>query len=109
MTIDNQHVYIFVTSVLLPAIIAAINRPHWSPLLKSSVAILCIVGAALAWVTVSGQYSPAHIAETLRTMVVTSVAFYQLVYKPTGLKDSIESGVNGGKPTDAGPVAEVKP
>lgn len=93
---DNTPIYTLLTAVLLPALIATVNRPYWPQWVKATTAAACIIGSSVFWVWYAGLYTANNIAETTRTLIGVTVGVYVLVYKPLGIKRALENGVNGG-------------
>lgn len=82
--------YTAVLGVLLPLLIAAINRAGWPAPAKSSMALAVCLGAAALELVVKGQWALTNFGGNLLTIFFLVVTSYQGFWKPTGISDAVE-------------------
>lgn len=78
-----------VVGTLLPLLIAIIVQSYWSARVQSiaTLAICAVTAFVLHW----QEWSAAPPVESFITIVLTTVAWYKGVWKPTGLAPVIEN------------------
>lgn len=87
-TIDQWTV---VVGILLPLVIAVINRTAWTAPQKACAALLICVVAAGVEVWVKGQWNAQNLGTTAVAIFFVVVTTYKGFWKPTGITDSIEA------------------
>jgi len=86
-TVDQWTV---IVGLLLPLIIAVINRTTWTAPLKALVALLVCVVAAAGDLYFKGQLSTGAWAANAVAIFFVVVTAYVGFWKPTGIAESIE-------------------
>jgi hypothetical protein len=86
-TIDQWTV---VVGVLMPLLIAAINRTAWSSGQKSVGALVICIAAAAGELTVKGQFDVKHLGANALAVFFMTVTTYYGFWKPTGIAPALE-------------------
>ena len=81
--------YTVVLGVLLPLVIAAINREAWTGPLKALAALAICVVAAVFELLVKGQFDVQHLGSNLLTIFFLVVTTYKGFWQPTGITDAV--------------------
>lgn len=90
--------------VVLPPLIAIVNRVRWAPQLKAVTALaVCLVTALLVRV-LQGPVDFADWRNTALVVTVSALASYRLLWSPSGIAPTIESTINAGPLAVAGPA-----
>jgi hypothetical protein len=79
-----------IVGMLLPLVIAVVNRTAWPPPLKSLGALGVCVLAAAGDVALKGQFDLKHWAQNALTIFFLTVTTYYGFWKPTGIADAVE-------------------
>lgn len=84
--------------LILPGLIAFINRPYWSGQAKFIVAVVvCFIAAAVeTWLT--GTCSIGELPANFGKVATLTFASYATVYKAWRVGDKIEERLNPGSP-----------
>lgn len=80
--------------VLLPALIAVVNRAHWVAWVKGVVAVASSALAGGVTAVLTGQLTGGTWLHAALVVAVAAVAAYRLWWKPTGIGPKIEASVN---------------
>ena len=87
--------YQTVVGVLLPIIIATINKPDWSKYIKFYIAFfLCVVAAGIE-VFYMGEFSLSDWPVSFLKILFITVGSYKVFWHGSGITDLIERNVNG--------------
>ena len=79
-----------VVGILLPLVIAVINRTAWGSPLKAIASLgICILVAA-GEVAVKGQFDVKHWSQNTLAIFFLTVTTYYGFWKPTGIADAVE-------------------
>lgn len=87
-TIDQWTV---IVGILLPLVIAAINRTAWTSPLKAVSALLVCVVAAAGELFFKGQFSMGNLAQNGVAVFFMVVTTYKGFWQPTGIASAIET------------------
>lgn len=96
--------------LILPLVIAVINRRAWSSGVKAMVAFACVLISTAITLLISGALIPGDqtwrnwLAALLIVFLMTKVS-YDAIWKPTSVTDRIENSVNVGTHRRALPEA----
>lgn len=79
-------------ALIMPGIIAALNREKWSSQVKAVAAfVICLVAAAgVAWWNNDLNWHDYRVAAA--TVFGATLGLYHAVWKPSGLADSVSKG-----------------
>lgn len=93
----NIDMYMAIVSFFLPGLIAVVNRCSWSSARKywASFGIVCV--AAAGHLIFSGQADWTDIPGTVLKVLFLSIGSYLVFWRPSGISDRIEKGINPGK------------
>jgi hypothetical protein len=97
--------------IVVPPVIAVIVRPTWSPRTKALVAVAAAIITGLAGYIVQNGLnfdSPLQLVTWLISAFTAITVAYHGAWKPSGVTDQLEYGVNSGLPegTEAAPPAD---
>lgn len=76
--------------MVLPGLIAVLNRYHWPTEAKAACAfVVCVVAAGvIAWWDQTLDWSNYRIA--ILTVLTSALGFYHAIWRPSGVADSLE-------------------
>ena len=79
-----------------PIIIAFVARPTMAPITKIIIQVLfsIFVGGVTVWL--SDAFTGRTLVSSILLVLATSILSYKGFWKPIGVADSLEAGVNGG-------------
>lgn len=80
-----------VVGILLPLVIAMINRTAWSASQKAIGALVICIGAAAVEVAIKGQWTPKNFAANAVAVFFIVVTTYKGFWQPTGIANVIET------------------
>lgn len=94
-TVDANATIDALIGMVMPALIALVNQPRWSPMLKGLVAfVACVIVAVIveAW---RGDIDDwAQWRETAVIIFGSAIVTYQTWWKPAGIAPTIERGTS---------------
>lgn len=99
-----------VVALFLPLLVALVTKKVTSQGLKSSLLFVfsAIAGLATTMIQADGRIPVAQVIDAMLTTLVTAVAVYYGLWKPTGIAGSItEKTANFGIGSPPGPVMET--
>lgn len=83
---------------LAPLLVAVVNQPRFSPLVRRIIAIIVSIALALVALLVSGTFivpsDPRGIGITILAVIGIAQIAYGLVWKPAGLTDQLEAATS---------------
>lgn len=91
----NLSMWTLIVGAVLPALIATIQQPGWSPRLRSivTVAVCVVVGGGTSWLT--GDLHIEAIVTSILTVLVAALSTYKGFWKPTGIAPTVEALTSG--------------
>lgn len=78
----------------LPLAISAIQRASWSNPVRAAVAFGVCVLAGLGTVWLAGNFSTKNIVSSVLLVLVTALATYKGLWKPSGVAPAIETATS---------------
>lgn len=102
MQLTDKELLAALTSLILPLIIAAVQRPTWSDRRRAVVAFVCIFAWTFFGVLYVGDGVPQTVdwrawIRLLMVNAVTTWTTYQMFYKPTGIAQQVEAMTTPGR------------
>lgn len=92
---SNLEMYALVVGFLMPLLLAVIIQSHWSSGLKATLAFgACLVAAAGTVYFQQPDWDWHDWIGSSLLVLVTAIASYKGVWKPTGISDGIETNTN---------------
>ena len=88
-----------------PVVIAVVARPTMAPMTKIIIQVLFSIFVGGTTVYLSEAFTGRTLVSSVLLVLATSVLSYKGFWKPIGVADSLEAGVNGGS-SDAAIVAD---
>ena len=82
--------------LVLPLVIAVIQKQHWSPSIRTGVGVLACAIAAVVLSYTKGQLNLHDLATTGFYIFTLTKTTYLAVWKPSGVAGAIESATGGG-------------
>jgi hypothetical protein len=98
---SNLEMWSLLVGFFLPLVIAAIQRASWSNPVRAAVAFVSCVVAGLGTVWLAGNFNTKDIVSSILVVLVTALATYKGLWKPSGVGPQIESATS---PGTKGPV-----
>lgn len=92
----NLEMWSLLVGFFLPLVISAIQRASWSNPVRALVALGACVVAALGTVWLAGDFNTKDIVSSVLLVLVTALATYKGLWKPTGVSPGIEAHTGGG-------------
>ena len=93
----NIDMYVAIVGFFLPMLIAGVNRCSWPSTTKYAASFIIVCLAAAGHLIVAGEWVPTNIPLSIMKMLFMTIGSYLVFWKPSGLSDKIEAGVNPGK------------
>lgn len=93
----NLTMYQAVVGFFLPALIAVVNRCAWGQTTKYAVSFAIVCVAAAGHLVFAGEWNMADIPGSVLKMLFMTVGSYLIFWRPSGISDKIEQGINPGK------------
>ena len=94
---SNAAMWALIVGFFLPHVIAVVQQPDWSAGLRSVVTFLACLGAAVGTVLIQNDGWSWHdwVSSSL-LILVTAIATYKGLWKPTGIAPAVEASTSGG-------------
>jgi len=102
----NLDMYVAVVGFFLPTLVAVVNRCTWKQTTKYFVSFGVVCVAVIGHLIFAGEWSMSDIPGSILKMLFMTIGSYMVFWRPSGISDKIEQGINPGK-TDTC-VGEVK-
>lgn len=83
-----------IVGFLLPPVLSVIQQTGWSPRLRAVVAFVGCLVAAAGTVLIQGGWTWERWVEASLLTLVTALATYRNLWKPTGISPAIEQKTN---------------
>ena len=98
---SNIEMWALVAGFLSPPVIALIQQTHWREQLRALLTFVwsLVLGAITLWI--NGGFTGHRYVEVALTILVTAIATYKGLWKPTSIAPKIEAAttIGGPKPT----------
>lgn len=93
---SNAAMWALIVGFFLPHVIAVVQQPGWSAGLRSFVMFLACMGAAIGTVLIQlGHWNWHDWVSSTLLILVTTIATYKGLWKPTGVSSTIEKSTSG--------------
>ena len=93
---SNAAMWALIVGFFMPHVIAVVQQPGWSQGLRSVITFLASVGAAIGTVLIQhGGWNWHDWVSSTLLILVTAIATYHGLWKPTGVAPSIEASTSG--------------
>lgn len=91
---SDAQMWALIVGFLAPPVIAVAQQPSWPDWLRSlvTVAFSVVAGTGTVWLT--GNFEPADLVSSVLLILVTSIAAYKGVWKPTTIAPKIEAATS---------------
>ena len=107
-TVDltDLQLWLLIIGFVGPLVISFVSRPTLAPWAKIAIQVVysAIAGAGTAYL--SGQFDGRTVISSVLLVLAVTVLSYKGLWKPTGVSDSIESGVLAGEVDLAVPTSD---
>lgn len=90
----NLDMYVGVVGFFLPVLIAIINKSRFSQTCKYCIAFATVLVATAGHLWFMGEFNLTDIPGTVLKMLFMTIGSYLIFWKPSGISDRIETGVN---------------
>lgn len=90
-----------VVGFFMPLIIAAVQRSSWSNPVRALVALVMCIIAAFGTVWLAGDFNTDDVVSSILLVLVTSIATYKGLWKPTEVAPKIEAATSPGPTPNA--------
>ena len=100
--ISNAAMWAAIVGFFLPMLLAVVQQPGWSNSVRSIIMFLASCAAAVGTVLIQNDgWSGKDWVSTTLLIMVTAIATYHGLWKPTNVAPSIEASTSGKKPANA--------
>ena len=94
----NIQMWTLLVGFFMPPVIAVIQQAHWAVRLRALVTFAVCVVASLVTVWLTGEFNTKDVVASILTVLVTALATYRGLWKPTGVAPSIEAATSPTSP-----------
>lgn len=93
----NLDMFSALAGVLLPVLVATVNRSHWPAWAKGVVVLVSSIGAGAATAALTGDLTGATWVQSALIVAGAAVTAYKLWWQPTGIGPMIERATQPGR------------
>lgn len=98
---SNAAMWAAIVGFFMPMLLAVVQQPGWSNAVRSIIMFLASCGAAVGTVLIQNDgWDGRDWVSTTLLIMVTAIATYHGLWKPTGVAPSIEKSTSGGGATN---------
>jgi hypothetical protein len=91
---DNAQMWALVVGFAIPPILAVVQQPGWSQLLRTLVLAVTALVAGLGTAYFAGSFAGKDIVTSILIVLVTAIATYQGFWKSSGMAPAIEKATS---------------
>lgn len=96
MDVSNAAMWAGIVGFFLPHLIAVVQQPGWSSGLRSVITFLACLVAAVGTVLIQlGHWDWQDWISSSLLILVTAIATYKGLWKPTGIAPAVEGSTSG--------------
>jgi len=99
---SNLEMWSLLVGFFMPLVIAAVQRSTWTNPVRALVALLMCIVAAFGTVWFAGEFDTNDIISSILLVLVTSIASYKGLWKPTAVAPKIEAATSPTPQPEAG-------
>ena len=95
-TLTDVQLWSIILGFLSPLIVAWAARPEMRPIFKILIQVVFSIVVAVVTAFLNGELEGRSVVSILLLVLASSTLSYRGLWRPTGVTDAIETGINGG-------------